>query len=427
MATIKLITKGVKNPSTLYIRFVNGRKTDIITSTSLQVNPAHWDNKKSNYKNVSVINNLVKKQAGVDKLKAFILEAYNDSYIAGDVIDREWLKQSLSAFFHRPKKEQNGYIHKNFVYFSSFCDYWLTNKSSTWKTGKNKYLSGKMKNQYESFVSIWKQFENNQAYKIAHIDNDLLENFVDYMTANQYAHSTTKRNLSRAKFFLARAEAEGVKVNPKFRERVFIEESDAPVTDPYLTVDEINSVYKLDLSHDMYLDNVRDNFVIGLWTGLRVSDFNKNLDLSNIHGDYIQIKTQKTSTWVTIPVHQQVRAILDKRFGNLPVKTSDRFFNEKIKTICMLAEIDDEVEGGVSKVDKHTKRKRKVYGRYKKYQLISSHVCRKSFATNLFGEIANHDLMKIAGWSSESMMLHYIKKTRSESAGNLKKYWESKL
>ena len=426
MARVKLITKGSKNPSTLYIRFVNGRKTDIATSTGLSVNPAYWDNKKSNYRNVSAIDNLVKKQANMEKLKLFILEVYNDSFMSGDIIDREWLKQSLSTFFKRPKQEQNGYIHKNFVYFSSFCDYWLKNKASTWKTGKRKYLSGKMKNQYESFVSIWKQFEDESVFKIKDIDNDLLEQFVDHMTDNHYAYSTIKRNLSRAKFFLARAEAESIEVNPRFRERVFIEESNEQVEDPYLSVDEINSIYNLDLSHDMYLDNVRDNFIIGLWTGLRVSDFNKNLDLSNFQGDYIKIKTQKTATWVTVPLHEQVRTILHKRFNNLPVKTSDKFFNEKVKTICMLAEIDEKVYGGVVKVDE-SGRKRKVYGNYKKYQLISSHVARKSFCTNLYGEIPNYDLMKLAGWSSEKMLLHYVKKTQSESADSLKKYWESKL
>jgi hypothetical protein len=41
-------------------------------------------------------------------------------------------------------------------------------------------------------------------------------------------------------------------------------------------------VFKLDLRHDDLLDNVRDNFIIGLWTGLRVSDFLTRLKLEDL-------------------------------------------------------------------------------------------------------------------------------------------------
>jgi len=92
----------------------------------------------------------------------------------------------------------------------------------------------------------------------------------------------------------------------------------------------------------------------------------------------------------------------------------------------MLAEIDQDTKGGVVQVDSKTKAKRKVYGVYKKYELVSSHTCRRSFVSNLFGHISNKDLMSIAGWSNEKMMLHYVKRTKTESADNLKEYWESK-
>ena len=423
MASVKIIVKGKKNPSTLYVRFINGRNIDLCCSVNLFVNPGHWNNGKSNYRNVSSIKNLSKKQAEIEKLKSFILEAYSDSFTSGDIIDRGWLNSSVSAFFNRPVQENKGRISKHFVYYTQFCEWWIKNKANKWKTGKGTYLSDKMKKQYLAFISVWKSFEGKDHFKIKKVDNELLESFADYMDSNNYAGSTIKRNISRAKFFLNRAESLSIKVNSDYNDRVFVQKESQDVTEPYLNLDEINRIYNLDLSHDISLDNVRDNFIIGLWTGLRVSDFNNNLDFSNIDGDYIEIKTQKTSTWVKIPLHDQVKEILNKRFGNLPVKTSNKFFNKKIKTICMLANIDQEVYGGKVQTD-GSGRKRKIYGYYKKYELISSHVARRSFCTNLFGKIPNYDLMTIAGWSSESMMLHYVKKTKTESADNLKKYWD---
>jgi integrase len=426
MATIKLIVKGTKNPSTLYIRFINGRSFDISCSTNLSVDPSQWDSKKSNYKNLSSISDRVKKQAKFEKLKIGILEAYNDSFMMGDIIDKNWLNNAVSSYFNRPKQEKRLSIEKHYVYYSDFALWWIENKAPKWKTDKNKMLSKRVVMQYQSFLKIWKSFEDNNAYKIQDVSNEILDQFTTFMTSKDYASNTTKRQIARAKFFISRAKTEGIKTDPTYQDRVFVEKDQEEIDHPYLNEKEIDSVYNLDLSNDLSLDNIRDNAIIGLWTGLRISDFNKNLDISNIDGDYIRIKTQKTGAWVTIPLHPQVREVIKKRHGNLPVKTSDKHFNEQIKVICMLAEIDQQIKGGVIVVDEKTKEKRKVYGLHKKYKLVSSHICRRSFASNLFGHISNRDLMNICGWAKEDMMLHYIKKTKTESADELKKYWSSK-
>ena len=82
--------------------------------------------------------------------------------------------------------------------------------------------------------------------------------------------------------------------------------------------------------------------------------------------------------------------------------------------------------GGVSLVDEKTKVKRKVIKVYKKYELVTSHICRRSFATNLFGKIPNKAIMDICGWSNEEMLFKYNKQTNMESAKILKEYWEEK-
>jgi len=426
MATIKLITKGSKSTSTLYIRFVNGRTCDISISTNLSANPAYWDNKKSNYRNVNSIPGLASKKAKLEKLKIFILEAFNEAFLKGDVIDKNWLSNTYRLFCNRPVQESKLSTQNQFVYYADFANWWIKNKAPEWKTSKNKTASDKVVAQYECFVKIWSDFEAGNQYKIQEVGSDLLDKFTSYMSLHNYAESTTKRQLARAKFFIARAKTENLKIDNTYTDRVFVDKVDENITHPYLNESEIQAIYKLDLSHDVVLDNVRDSLIIGLWTGLRISDFNRNLDISNIEGDYISIKTQKTGAWVKIPLHPQVQDVIQKRFGNLPQKTSDKHFNQKIKTICMLAEIDQDTKGGVVQVDSKTKAKRKVYGVYKKYELVSSHTCRRSFVSNLFGHISNKDLMSIAGWSNEKMMLHYVKRTKTESADNLKEYWESK-
>ena len=133
----------------------------------------------------------------------------------------------------------------------------------------------------------------------------------------------------------------------------------------------------------------------------------------------------KTKTLVNIPIHPQVEQILKKRNGNLPGKISEQKFNKKIKILAMLCGIDEEMVGGISIVDEKTKIKRKVIGVYKKHLLVTSHIARRSFCTNLFGKVPNKTIIDVCGWSSEDMLFKYNKTTNMESALVLKKHWEN--
>jgi integrase len=56
--------------------------------------------------------------------------------------------------------------------------------------------------------------------------------------------------------------------------------------------------------------------------------------------------------------------------------------------------------------------------KYPKYELVSSHVCRRSFATKLYRKIDTLTIMKITGHKTEKQFLEYIKITPKEYAEN---------
>jgi integrase len=427
MANVKLFTRGSKNPSNIYIRLYSGRNLDISSRTNLTVNPAHFDNSKSNYRNIASVKNKAILRSRLEKLKVYIVEQYNEAYMTGEIINKNWIEQTVSNFFDRPKQEKNHAIETHFLYFTDFASWWIKNKAKTWRTNKSQYLNSRAVQQYESFVIIAKAFETERKtrLKIKDFGEEAINDLAEFMEIKRnYASTTIKRHITRAKFFINRAKELDIKTNPSAAHKTFISKDDSDIMMPYLNEAEINKIFKLDLSNDSKLENIRDNAIIGCWTGLRISDFNHNLDLNNIDGEYIRIKTSKTGAWVTIPLHPQVKSIIKKRFGLLPNKISDPKFNIGIKTVCMLAEIDEDIKGGIIKVDKKKKTKRKVIGVYPKYKLISSHTCRRSFATNLHGKVPNHVIMSCAGWASEKMMLNYLKKTKKEHADTLKAYWD---
>ncbi len=69
------------------------------------------------------------------------------------------------------------------------------------------------------------------------------------------------------------------------------------------------------------------------------------------------------------------------------------------------------------------KTKRKEYKVFEKHELISSHTCRRSFATNLYGKLDNLTIMGITGHKTEAEFLKYIKITPRQNADMLKAYW----
>ena len=95
-------------------------------------------------------------------------------------------------------------------------------------------------------------------------------------------------------------------------------------------------------------------------------------------------------------------------------------FNEKIKKIAELAGLDEWVPLS-HKYGKEIKEKM-----YRKYELISSHICRRSFATNMYLRGVDPEIiMTNTGHSSLKTLFSYIKVTKREKAFKLYEYFSA--
>lgn len=426
MATVKFLISGKKTPAEIKVRYLNGRKIDILCGTKLFVDPKNWDEKNQKIRNVISIPDRDKINSKLIELKLHIFNAANVDFIEGEILNRIWLEKTISKFFNRPSVDAKKSIEYHKIYLSDFATWWLKEKAPKYKVSADKYMDDTTIRHYTILNNLIKKYEGKDKIKFSSIDDLLLDNFSEFLTSEKYAEKTAKRMIGRFKFFCGRAEAENIIINQSYKNRVFVAKEKHDYKEPYFDEIEISKIYNLDLSKDVTLDNVRDNLIIGLWTGLRVSDFNNKLKLDNFHDDFIEIETEKTKTFVSIPVHWMIREILNKRNGNLPEKISDPKFNKHIKSISKRLKFNQSMMGGVSTVDKKTGIKRKVVKVYEKHELVTSHICRRSFATNNYGTVPNQTLMAICGWASEEQMLDYIKKTNREHAETLKKVWDNK-
>ena len=189
-----------------------------------------------------------------------------------------------------------------------------------------------------------------------------------------------------------------------------------PTIITYLSEDELKQIVDL-RNLPEYLDNVRDWLIISCYTGQRVSDFMRftpdMIDRKN-NRSLIHITQQKTGKKVAIPLLPIVENILKKRNGNFPKPISDQKYNDYIKEVCRKAKINDPIKGKITTVtDVGTRREA---GIYPKWQLISSHVGRRSFATNFYGKIPTPYIKDITGHGTEAMLLKYIGKKSDDTA-----------
>ena len=429
MANVKYYYRSKLSSGPLTLRLYHKDYIDLFFNTGLVVPKKAWDQKKQRIRNAGDITTAAKLNEKLLNLEVEIISAFNIDYTTGEEIESIWLKKIIFKAFNRPLSELDKKDSVNEkVFFLDFCNAWIKENLETgrWKNTKTKKpLSPNIISHYKTTTNFIEklQQERKKQVKIKDVDITYCEAFCLYLKSKNYGANYIHRQVVRLKFFLSRAEEENLEVNKVYKNVNFSAPKEE-TTDPYLNEDEIQDIINLEISDD-WLDNVRDWFVIGLHTGLRVSDLlgdtkRPSISRENLENNLIQIKTKKTKELVAVPMHDHVVATLAKRNGEFPNKISHKHFNESIKKVCELAGITQEITASIK--DPETNRKsRKMYP---KYEAVSSHICRRSFATNNYGKMPSSLIMKIGGWRTESAFLGYIKKSNIESAQEAKRYWD---
>lgn len=193
--------------------------------------------------------------------------------------------------------------------------------------------------------------------------------------------------------------------------KVVEEETDAI----YLNEDELEAIYKLKLSEDKELEEIRDVFIVGCYTGLRYSDLST---LSPEHIDHINgninLKQRKVHKAVVIPMIDYVPDILKKYDYDLP-KISSYKFNERLKELGKKAKLNQKIEVVRKKGNTRIK---EIFA---KWEMMSSHTCRRSFCTNMYlSGFPAEELMRISGHKSPAAFMRYIKVDNMQAANRLK-------
>lgn len=409
------IVKGKRKYLSIYVRFWDSNRIDQKTRTGFSVEFNDWSEKKQRLKikakstNIDFINNKL------NNLELFLFDKYNTDFNNKKHISNTWLKDRVFEFFGRVNENEE---------YKSYLVPWAEKfvEEAPNRLYRGKQIKPRSVKNYKGTLNKVIAFEQytKKRYRFEDIDLAFHQEFVNYCREIEKLNNNSIGNLiSRLKTFCREIEFDGYLVNAQYKSSNFSAPKNETF-DTYLNEEEINNIYNHDFSNNDRLDNARDLFVIGLRTGLRISDFLR-IDKKNIIGNVINLTTLKTEQNLTIPIHPQFQKILNKRNGLLPKKISDQKFNKYIKEICEITGLDTPTYGSAIKEGS----KKKELDIFPKHKLITSHTCRRSFATNLFLEgFEAAIIMKATGHKNTSQFLQYIKASQDEHVKKLSEYWK---
>lgn len=404
---IKNLEIDKKKESLIFLHFSYGGSR-FKYSTGYKSCFVDWDFDKQRIKQTkSNIINAVEVNEFLSKIENVIKKEYSRLIAEQIIITNAVLKQFLDTYTNKNIVIDNS---KPITFFE-FCEDFLELKS--------KEISPITKRSYKQTLLKVKNYgiENNEKITFNSFDKTFVLNFIEYLQDNDFSQNTISKHLKNLKTFLMEANQKRLINNINFNIKDF-SLTPEETTAIYLSEAELNKMLELDLSDKKHYELARDVFLIGCFTGQRVSDYNglTESSIKNINGrDFFSINQKKTKAIVNCPITVKIRQIMDLRHNGMPPKKIlEKDLNKYIKKIGEILKFNEKIECVYRKGGKEIKKY------IPKYELIHSHTARRSFCTNMYlKKMPMFDIMHFSGHKTEREFIKYIRIVGEQRASSI--------
>lgn len=279
--------------------------------------------------------------------------------------------------------------------------------------GEKVIARGGAKNSWRGYQTLgalvrrYTEAERRKEKYLSEMSVEWIEGLIKWMIGQNYAAGHTSKMVKMLRAAIREKVPEG-----KWRKAKPPKNQVAEMV--YLQPDEIAKLEAMQFEPGDKLERVRDMFLVGCYTALRYSDWRK-VDWTRMQVvggvKVLTIVQQKTGGHTTLPIGERLAKLMDKyRVEGWPVLSVQKF-NRSVKELCQKAGIVQQVSvteyrGGKTVV---------LTGQ--KWEFVSSHTARRSFATNaVLAGIPVSEVMKFTGHKSISAFFQYIRTTGQEAA-----------
>lgn len=413
MATIKFLLQSKSEIANIYVRFSVNRSTVIKRKTGFTINPKFWNFNSSMPNQKSAETKELKSK--LDKLSIFITDSFNSSINSGSLINGDWLQDKIDIFNNKkPILELD--ILTNYI--QKYID------EAPYKANQKKEIglsSGRIQNLklFKNTIERY-QFEVFKGKKILLKDVNLqfVEKYKVWLFAQNYSINYVGKNIANLKTICSDAFKNDYEVSNQIKNIKGVSENKKAEQIIILTETEQLKIRNAVILQES-LKNARKWLLLGCLIGQRGGDL-LSITMNNIKEingiKIIEIKQQKTGKLVAIPLLPDAIELISE---GMPYSISLPRFNEYIKKVCEIAGIDELITAKI----KYEARKPMRTETKPKFNFITSHVCRRSFATNFYGLIPTPVLMNITAHGTEQVFLKYIGKTTYDNAFQMVEYF----
>jgi integrase len=413
MATVKfrLKSNSKKEQNTIYVYLSNGRGNMFEVKSGFSIEPQDWQVKLGFPKQNNPINKNI--HSDLKLLESFIHDSLNTANSKGELIDKFWLERKIKECFNRVDKKDSEVLvnHINHI-----IDNAHTRKV---KGKKGLGLSESRIKGYKTFLNKIEKYQLKigRTIRLTEISSPFVSDFTTWLIETKgWSMNYAGKQIDNLKAVCTDAERLDIAVHPYAKNIQSFSESSEDRNIVTLSFEEQQKIADTPMPSES-LENIKKWILIACTFGQRGEDLLK-FSVKNCRKEkdyfFIDVWQEKLSKWVTVPIMSE--SISDIIMNHKPYRVSLQKLNDYVKIVCKIAGIDTLTEGGIIKVstvieDKvERKIKRKVKGIYPKWELITTHSFRRSFATNYYKKIATPVLMGITGHTRESTFLIYINK-----------------
>lgn len=331
-------------------------------STGNSINPKDWNSKKQLAESKLIDYKVLNGQLSIIKQKInniyFKLQIENISIKVDDIID---------SYFQKPSKKEDSvisYLNKDLEKLKRLIGKDL--KQSTW----NKFNYA-----YNDVASFIKFTFKQKDIPLNELNLNFLEQFEYYLkTEKNNKQVTLNKTIQRFRKPIKNAISEGYLDKDPF---LMYKASRVKKEIVFLTTDEL---YKLEnySFEQTRLGQVRDLFIFCCYTGLAYNEMvnlkSENISIGFDNMEWIQMKREKTSKQIAIPILPKAKSILNK-YDNILPKFSNQKVNSYLKEIA-----------GIVGIDKN----------------ITHHIARKTFASTilLYNDVPMEIVSELLGHSN---------------------------
>jgi integrase len=433
MAKINFYLRGQNELSNIYVQVLDGRKANIRLNTGFVIEKSNWNNSKNEVIEIEDVKKpqtkvirplsedeentelnrrkkLIDVRDSLEKLHRDITDELRTAKANSIDLNREWLETVIL-------KSKGLYKESSLFFYDVINDY----KERI--TGKVK--DGTLKN-FNTTMQRLKRFEEikKKRYHVKEIDLTFHSDYEKIArTKLNLSINSIGKDIKQFKTVLLDAKDRGIEINEQAQSRKFKAETEKTL---FVTLDEQEIERIKNFKGADYLENAKDWLIIGCWTGCRVGDLMK-LSVKNIQTTvkgqkFIRYTQSKTGKQVDIPLHNDVKEIIE-RLGDFPRPISDQKFNDYIKLVCKSDSVNlNQIVYGTRQ---NPKTHLKETGNFEKWQLVRSHICRRSFATNHYNKLPNKLIMAVTGHATEKMLLNYIGETENDHIDDFLSVWNN--